>query len=64
MEMMDRFNRTLRKIWAISIAFYIVVLYAIRVGIESIARISEPLLLRMAPCMDCGVGFCHNFYRN
>lgn len=31
--------------WAISFAFYIVVLYAIRVGIESITRISEPLVL-------------------
>lgn len=31
--------------WAISIAFYIVVLYAIRLGIESITRMSEPLLL-------------------
>ena len=30
---------------AISIAFYIVVLYGIRVGIESITRMSEPLLL-------------------
>ncbi|MEB3102564.1 GerAB/ArcD/ProY family transporter [Ferviditalea candida] len=31
--------------WAISAAFYLVVLYALFVGIESIARISEPLLL-------------------
>ncbi|MEX2461389.1 MAG: endospore germination permease [Paenibacillaceae bacterium] len=30
---------------AIAIAFYIVVLYAIRVGIESITRMSQPLLL-------------------
>jgi spore germination protein KB len=31
--------------WAISIAFYIVVLYGIHLGIESITRMSEPLLL-------------------
>ncbi|MEX2416015.1 MAG: endospore germination permease [Paenibacillaceae bacterium] len=31
--------------WAISIAFYMVVLYGIRVGIESVARMSQPLVL-------------------